>query len=40
VPIWRILLVLIQNHKNRYVMDNGIAHVPVDAVEEYQAKAS
>lgn len=36
----RDLLVLIQERKIRYVMVDGIAHVPVDAVEEYQAKAS
>jgi len=36
----RDLLVLIREHKIRYVMVDGIAHVPVDAVEEYRAKAS
>ena len=36
----RDLLVLMQEHKIRYVMVDGIAHVPVDAVEEYRAKVS
>ncbi len=36
----RDLLVLIRDHKIRYVMVDGIAHVPVDAIEEYRAKAS
>ena len=36
----RDLLVLIREHKIRYVMVEGIAHVPVDAIEEYRAKAS
>ncbi len=36
----RDLLVLIREHKIRYVMVDGIAHVPVDAIEEYRAKAS
>jgi hypothetical protein len=36
----RDLLVLIREHKIRYVIVDGIAHVPVDALEEYRAKAS
>jgi excisionase family DNA binding protein len=34
------LLRLVYERKIRYVMINGIAHVPSDAVEEYQARAS
>ena len=34
------LLRLIHERKIRYVMINGIAHVPVDALDEYRAKAS
>lgn len=34
------LLRLIHERKIRYVMVKGIAHIPDDAVEEYQAKAS
>lgn len=34
------LLRLIRDRKIRYVMVEGIAHVPVDAVEEFRAKAS
>lgn len=34
------LLRLIHDRKIRYVMVKGIAHVPVDAVEEYRARAS
>jgi excisionase family DNA binding protein len=34
------LLRLIQERKIRYVMVNGIAHVPVDALDEYRARAS
>jgi hypothetical protein len=34
------LLRLIQERKLRYEMVDGIAHVPVDALEEYRAKAS
>lgn len=34
------LLRLIHDRKIRYVMVQGIAHVPTDAVEEYRAKAS
>lgn len=36
----RDLLVLLREHKIRYVMVDGIAHVPVDALDEYRAKAS
>ena len=31
------LLRLIHERKIRYVMVNGIAHVPVDALDEYRA---
>ena len=34
------LVRLIYERKIRYVMVNGIAHVPLDALEEYRAKAS
>ena len=34
------LLRLIQLRELRYQMVDGIAHVPVDALEEYQARAS
>jgi excisionase family DNA binding protein len=34
------LLRLIQQRKLRYEMVDGIAHVPVDAIEEYRATAS
>jgi hypothetical protein len=34
------LLRLIHDRKIRYVMVKGIAHIPVDALEEYRAKAS
>ena len=34
------LLRLIHDRKIRFVMVEGIAHVPVDAVEEFRAKAS
>ena len=34
------LLRLVYQRKIRYVMVNGIAHVPIDAVEEYRSKAS
>ena len=34
------LLRLIHDRKIQYVMVNGIAHVPVDALDEYRAKAS
>jgi len=37
----RELLVLVRDHRIRYVMIDGIAHIPVDAVDEYrQARAS
>lgn len=36
----RELLQLILERKIRYVMVNGIAHVPPDAVDEYRTKAS
>jgi len=35
----RDLLRLIYDHRIRYVMIDGIAHVPVDAVDDYRAKA-
>jgi excisionase family DNA binding protein len=34
------LLRLIHGHAIRYVMVDGIAHVPNDALEEYRTKAS
>jgi len=34
------LLVLIHERKIEYVMLNGIAHIPVDAINEYRAKVS
>lgn len=34
------LVRLIYERKIRYVMVNGIAHVPPDALEEYRARAS
>lgn len=34
------LLRFVHDRKIRFVMVKGIAHVPEDAVEEYQAKAS
>jgi hypothetical protein len=36
----RDLLGLIHERKIRYVMIDGIAHVPADAIDEYPAKAS
>ena len=36
----RELLVLVRARKIRYVMIDGIAHVPVDALDEYRSKAS
>jgi len=36
----RELLRLIHERKIRYVMVDGIAHVPADAVDEYRAEAS
>jgi excisionase family DNA binding protein len=34
------LLRLIHERRIRYVMVDGIAHVPVDALDEFRAKAS
>ena len=34
------LLGLVRDHKIRFVMVDGIAHIPVDALDEYKAKAS
>ena len=34
------LLRLVYERKIRYVMVDGIAHVPIDAVEEYRSRAS
>ena len=34
------LLRLVQERRIRYVMVNGIAHIPLDALEEYRARAS
>jgi excisionase family DNA binding protein len=34
------LMRLIYDRKIRYVMINGIAHIPLDALEEYLATAS
>jgi excisionase family DNA binding protein len=34
------LLRLVQERRIRYVMVNGIAHVPLDALDEYRARAS
>jgi excisionase family DNA binding protein len=34
------LLRLVYERKIRYVMVDGIAHFPTDAVEEYRSKAS
>jgi hypothetical protein len=34
------LLGLVRERKIRYVMVDGIAHVPVDALDEFRAKAS
>ena len=34
------LLTLVHERKIRYVMVRGIAHVPVDAVDEYRATNS
>ena len=36
----RELLVLIHERKIKYVMVDGIAHVPADAIDEYRARAS
>jgi excisionase family DNA binding protein len=34
------LLRLVYERKIRYVMVNGIAHIPIDAIGEYRSKAS
>jgi hypothetical protein len=34
------LLRLVQQHEIRYEMIDGIAHIPVDSLEEYRATAS
>jgi hypothetical protein len=34
------LLRLVYERKIRYVMVDGIAHVPMDALEEYRSKGS
>ena len=34
------LLKLVYERKIRYVMVDGIAHFPIDAVDEYRSKAS
>lgn len=34
------LLRLVHQRKIRFVMVDGIAHIPADAVEDYRAKAS
>ena len=34
------LLPLVYERRIRYVMVHGIAHSPIDAVEEYRSKAS
>lgn len=34
------LLRLVYDRKIRFVMRDGIAHIPVDAVEEYRTQAS
>jgi excisionase family DNA binding protein len=36
----RELLRLVHERQIRYVMVEGIAHIPVDAIEEYRTKAS
>jgi excisionase family DNA binding protein len=37
----RDVLMLVRDQQIRYVMIDGIAHIPVDAIEEYlQARAS
>jgi excisionase family DNA binding protein len=36
----RRLLRLIYDHKIRYVMVDGVAHIPADAVAEYTSEAS
>lgn len=34
------LLRLVHERKIRYVMINGIAHIPIDALDDYRATAS
>ena len=34
------MLALIRERKIRFMLIDGIAHIPVDALEEYRAKAS
>ena len=34
------LLRLVHERKIRYVMVDGIAHVPIDAIDEYRSKPS
>jgi hypothetical protein len=34
------LLSLVYGREIRYEMVDGIAHIPIDAIEEYQARAS
>jgi excisionase family DNA binding protein len=36
----RELLRLVYEHRIRYVMIDGIAHVPADAIDEFSAHAS
>jgi len=36
----RVLVRLMSERQIRYVMVDGIAHVPAQALDEYQAKAS
>ena len=36
----RDLVRLIYDHKLRYIMVDGIAHIPVDALDEYRATTS
>lgn len=36
----RQVLVLIRERRIEYVMQDGIAHIPVDAIARYLAKAS
>jgi excisionase family DNA binding protein len=34
------LLRLVHDREIRYVMVDGIAHIPIDAIDEYRSKAS
>lgn len=36
----RVLVRLLRDRELRYVMVDGIAHVPVEALSEYRARAS